>query len=173
MGKNSPYLRKETADLRGFTLIELLVVIAIIGVLSSVVLAALNTARSKGNDASIKSDLSSIMTQSEIYYDTYNGSYGTQGVTTAASGASCGGGSSMFSDSVIANATKAASSLGSSATLDAASSKRVLCSSTVNSWLVAVPLSTSASTVWCVDSTGRAVQDPISSFSGSSPATSC
>jgi len=53
---------------RGFTLIELLVVIAIIGLLSSIVLASLNTARSKGRDARRESDLQSIQTALELYY---------------------------------------------------------------------------------------------------------
>ena len=54
---------------RGFTLIELLVVIAIIGILASVVLASLNTARDKGEDAAAKSNLNNMRAQAELYYD--------------------------------------------------------------------------------------------------------
>ena len=54
---------------KGFTLIELLVVIAIIGILSSVVLASLNTARDKGADAAIKSNINNLRAQAEMIYD--------------------------------------------------------------------------------------------------------
>ena len=78
---------------RGFTLIELLVVIAIIGILSSVVLASLNTARTKGNYAAVKSNLSTIQTQAELDYDAAPNSYGT----TPTAGTCTGTG--MFADS--------------------------------------------------------------------------
>jgi len=56
---------------RGFTLIELLVVIAIIGVLSSVVLASLNTARVRARDAKMRSELRQIQVAIQLYYDQY------------------------------------------------------------------------------------------------------
>jgi prepilin-type N-terminal cleavage/methylation domain-containing protein len=55
----------------GFTLIELLVVIAIIGILSSVVLASLNSARQKGRDAKRISDVKQIQLALELYYDAH------------------------------------------------------------------------------------------------------
>jgi prepilin-type N-terminal cleavage/methylation domain-containing protein len=61
---------------KGFTLIELLVVIAIIGILSSVVLASLNTARQKSRDAKRISDLKQLQLALEFYFDA-NGSYPT------------------------------------------------------------------------------------------------
>jgi prepilin-type N-terminal cleavage/methylation domain-containing protein len=55
----------------GFTLIELLVVVAIISLLSSIVLASLNSARVKARDAARKEQLRQISTALELYYDTY------------------------------------------------------------------------------------------------------
>ncbi len=59
---------------KGFTLIELLVVVAIIGILSSVVLASLNSAREKSKIALIKSTLKQLYSQAELTYND-TGSY--------------------------------------------------------------------------------------------------
>lgn len=56
---------------KGFTLIELLVVIAIISLLSSVVLASLNSARAKSRDAKRKEDFHTMQLAFQLYYDKY------------------------------------------------------------------------------------------------------
>lgn len=79
---------------KGFTLIELLVVIAIIGILSAIVMIALNSARSKGSSAGIKSHMTSLRNQAELYYNTTgNKSYGLGGLVAAGN---CPGTSALF-----------------------------------------------------------------------------
>jgi len=63
---------RQDKTISGFTLIELLVVIAIIGILSSVVLASLNSARLKARDASRKSTVRQIKTALEMYFNDNN-----------------------------------------------------------------------------------------------------
>jgi prepilin-type N-terminal cleavage/methylation domain-containing protein len=79
----------------GFTLIELLVVIAIIGILSAIVLASLNFARGKGNNAAVQSSLEQLRTQTSLYYNT-NGNYGT-----ANASGSCTTANTVFMDSQV------------------------------------------------------------------------
>ena len=54
---------------------ELLVVIAIIGLLASVVLASLNTARERGRDARRASDIKQLQLALELYAQDHGGQY--------------------------------------------------------------------------------------------------
>jgi prepilin-type N-terminal cleavage/methylation domain-containing protein len=80
---------------RGFTLIELLVVIAIIGMLSSVVLVSLNSARAKARDATRQEDIKTIEQALLIYYnDMGNGQFPSEACTDTSKGSdNCGCGS--------------------------------------------------------------------------------
>ena len=143
--------------LQGFTLIELLVVIAIIGILSAVVLASLSTARNKGSDAAVQSDLATVQVHAEIYYAENSNSYGSNG--NAASGTACGDlTNTMFSQTNIKNAMIAADAANGGT---GPGSAAVTCyvgdngASYAASGKLLSPLD-STKPYWCVDSSGRA-----------------
>ncbi len=124
----------------GFTLIELLVVIAIVGILSAVVLSQLNSARSKGADAAVKSNLSNMRGPAEASYDVATGSNGFNQVCTVGAG--------------MRAAALAAGGNGET------------CAAAVGYWVAWAGLKTDLTKAWCVDSAGNSKQinKPVSAI---------
>ncbi len=132
----------------GFTLIELLVVIAIIGILASVVLAALNSARGKAADTAVVANLDTVRKQIELYYAT-NGSYGVfvrnDCLTTPLVPAPGVVNPAFWNDSVVLSAINKAKANGGN---------KMTCASSASAWAVAVNLRDNVSS-WCIDYTGK------------------
>jgi len=66
-------------EFKGFTLIELLIVMVVIGILATLVLANLSSARSRARDAQRKSDLRQIQNALQLYRNDYGAFPGSSG----------------------------------------------------------------------------------------------
>lgn len=153
-------MKKEYTQ-KGFTLIELLVVIAIIGLLATIVLAALGTTKKQSVDTAIKQTLSGVRNQAELYY--YNNANRYTGVCTLGAVSSVGATRSIYSQLLDA-AKKANIATVSVNPTTAGAYNKVTCNASPTAWAAEVPLSTSksgAAIMLCVDSTGKLKQENI------------
>jgi prepilin-type N-terminal cleavage/methylation domain-containing protein len=131
---------------KGFTLIELLVVIAIIGILAALVLVALGNARSKANDARIKSSMGQIRIMAETYYDDNSASYtGFDTCVGTPTLANCG--DQITADSILTLKSDINSANGVAGSLVADASSSEFC--------VSAPLKTNTGNFVCVDASGE------------------
>jgi prepilin-type N-terminal cleavage/methylation domain-containing protein len=130
---------------RGFTLIELLVVIAIIGILASVVLASLNSARDKGSDAAIKSNLNNARAQAELYYSNQS----PNGYTSVCTDA--GGITTMYTAASNANGSGGQN-----------------CHNGTDGWAANAQLVANTAQYYCVDYTGVATTTSTNTLGGGS-----
>jgi len=130
---------------RGFTLIELLVVIAIIGILSSVVLASLNTARDRATNVNIQSNLANTRAEAELFYSFGNTYEGVCALT----------GTSTIGDSIQAADVSFDGTAPIYDDAEAADVANGQCHDSAAAWAATVPLKNSDG-YFCVDNNGQA-----------------
>ncbi len=116
-------------------------VIAIIGILAAAALASLGSARTKGQEAAVKSQLANARAQAELYFSsTGAGTYGT--VTEVCT-------TGMFADTAANNGLA-----GLIAGVTAAySASTISCGSNGTTWALSATLPTTGT--YCVDSAGN------------------
>ena len=135
---------------RGFTLIELLVVIAIIGILATVVIGSISTARSKGKATSAVSTAAGLRSQAELFYDSAGGVY---------TGLCADTNFVALSNKASVSAGGTAAALGTAALGSSTAVGTVYCNAAATTYVHAIVVSTTATdtnNIYCVDSAGTA-----------------
>ena len=148
---------------KGFTLLELLVVVAIIGLLSTVVMVALNSARNKGGDAGVQSNLRNAIAQGEIFYGTNTASPNTYS-SFCQVGPTVGSANTIGPQMTAAIKDAGLASYGINNS-PASSGITATCNDSASAWAAEVPLAGStivSPQMWCVDSVGKSKQETVS-----------
>lgn len=130
---SNPEERKTWAMVVAIIFAAVLPAIAILGIVASITLASLNSARAKGEDEAVKANLAIIRATAEMSYD-MNGSY-----------------RNILSDSSVVNSIRDA---------EAAAGAKAVTNVTDTAYAIYLPLKkpTPPATGWCVDSTGFSQQ---------------
>jgi len=151
---------KRLKDNRGFTLIELLVVVAIIGLLAAIILSSLQSAKKKGTDSRVISDVREARTAIQTGYNGYaysdlnysslancaNTASITSGVATNANCTLSTGPDNVSLNAVVSDVIKQGSSI------------YFLVNSDLKSYAIRVSLASNPNVYYCLDSSGIANQ---------------
>jgi hypothetical protein len=116
-------------------------IIPAIGILSSIVLASLNTSRYTGANNAIKANLANVRAEAALYYDNNSRSYGTPQSSSCANTAG-----TLWSDPIMQSTISAITYANSAP----------VCNSVTGAWAIsaALKVAEAGSSYWCVDSTG-------------------
>ncbi len=147
--------------MKGFTLIELLVVITIIGILATIVVVNLNSARGKGQDTAIKEQMSQLRAQAALYYDDnygYTVANGNAAITGTCPTAVASPNTNVFDQiDFIRSLTALQRNSGSAPNcyLEAGTS-----AATSQKWALTIKmrLPSAPNGLWCVDSIGNSLE---------------
>ena len=141
-------------NLKNYKIMEALIILVLVGILSTVVIFAINSARKKSGDMTVKAGLNQVRTQADVYFN-YNGSY-SDVCNPAKDGRDPKGINKMVSESAKSDGFDGTVSYnGDSSTND------VKCNSTENGWAAQVPLKNEQG-YYCVDYTKKGIVTLIS-----------